>query len=104
MNERTIFLRKKNSIRIKDDWYDAPLPSNMELAERVYIGSSFSFRRYHSELELGFRLQKGAGCYDGAELMIGKKGLVEIGDYTIFKGAIISNLDSNHKCNLWEMM
>lgn len=91
MNASTKFIKGDENFKIEGDWYNDTIPNNIFLEENVYIGSSFSFKMYNSKKEIGMHVGRGAGCYDGAELIVGKNGYVSIKDFTIFKGTIISN-------------
>ena len=69
------------------DWYDHGIPENVELADDVYIDTSYGFAGFHSSLPVAMTMGKGSGCYDRASFSVGENGKIEIGEFTILNGS-----------------
>jgi acetyltransferase-like isoleucine patch superfamily enzyme len=66
---------------IEGDWYPATVPENVLVDETAYVGSSYSFSRFRSELPVGLQVGRGASLCDGTVLDVGPGGLVHLGAY-----------------------
>jgi maltose O-acetyltransferase len=67
---------------IDNDWFQRPLPPNIELHPRSYVESAFSFSGFASYRNPGLRLAEAAGVYDYATFIVGPNGRIDIGRYS----------------------
>jgi acetyltransferase-like isoleucine patch superfamily enzyme len=72
-----------------NDWYGGSLPANVDIAESVYIETTYSFVRYRSQAATGLRMAHAASAYGGTMFDIGPRGKVRIGEYALVHGAWI---------------
>ena len=82
------------SRRLPHDWFDAPLPDNVQLHPRSWLYSTYAFRHYASQLPLGLRVGSESGLYHGTFFDLGPRGSVEIGAYCTLVGVILA---TNHR-------
>jgi acetyltransferase-like isoleucine patch superfamily enzyme len=75
--------------RLSWDWYPGEIPENTEVSLDAYMETTYSFHLYRSCLPCGLRIGKGSSTYLGTMLDVGKKGSVEIGEYSLTHGAWI---------------
>jgi acetyltransferase-like isoleucine patch superfamily enzyme len=75
--------------RLEYDWYAGGIPANVRLGAGVYIDTSYGFAPFHSERDPGLTLGEAAGAYDRATFVVGLRGRVNIGAYTILNGAYL---------------
>lgn len=78
------------SRRLSHDWFDRPLPDNVDIGPRSWLYSSFAFQHYRSERTTGLRVGHDTGLYNGTFFNLGPRGRVDIGNYCTLVGAIIS--------------
>jgi acetyltransferase-like isoleucine patch superfamily enzyme len=71
------------------DWYPGTLPENAIIDDTAYIGTTFSFLFFRSQLPVGIQYGRGASTYLGTMLDVGPKGRVVLGDYALVHGARI---------------
>jgi maltose O-acetyltransferase len=71
------------------DWFDAPLPDNVDVGERSWLYSTFSLRRFRGRHPVGLRVGHDTGIYNGTFFEVGETGLVEIGSFCSLVGAIV---------------
>jgi acetyltransferase-like isoleucine patch superfamily enzyme len=64
------------------DWFQRPLPDNIELSPCVFIESSNVFAAFHSELKPGLIMGEGSGAYDASLIATGPTASIEVGAYT----------------------
>src|SRR4026208_2253167 len=87
------------------DWYAGGIPANVELGRNVYIDTSYGFAACLSELKDAVRIGEASGAYDLSPSVIGPRGKVRVGDYTVLNGTyIVSNLEvtiGNHCLLAW---
>ncbi len=76
--------------RVPDDWYQLPLPANVEVGEGSWIHSAFAFRHFHADRPGAVRIGRSSGIYIGSFFDIGPTGRVSIGDYSTLVGVIVS--------------
>jgi acetyltransferase-like isoleucine patch superfamily enzyme len=74
---------------ISADWYPGYVPPGAQIDETAYVGSSYSFVRYHSDLPVGVSVGRGASLCDGTSLDVGPRGIVRLEDYALVVGARI---------------
>jgi acetyltransferase-like isoleucine patch superfamily enzyme len=75
---------------LEHDWFDRPLPANLQIGRDSWLYSSFSFVHYQSRCEYGVRVGHDSGMYNGTFFDLGPEGRVEIGNYCTIVGAIFS--------------
>jgi acetyltransferase-like isoleucine patch superfamily enzyme len=73
---------------IEYDWFGHGIPGNVNLAEHVYIDTSYGFAAFHSELPDAMTMGRGSGCYDRASFVVGEKGKIQIGEFNILNGSV----------------
>ena len=75
-------------VRLKDDWCNFPIPTNMEVGENTVIDSSSTFKKFFSKKPLGLKLGKNI-TLQSSSLATELEGYIEIGDYSYISGAAI---------------
>jgi len=75
--------------RIPGDWFDQPVPGNVEIHDEAYVETAFSFLLYRSQLAAGVRIGRGASVYLGTMFDVGRQGRVSCGAFTLVNGARI---------------
>jgi acetyltransferase-like isoleucine patch superfamily enzyme len=75
---------------LEHDWFERPLPANVELGARTWLYSTFAFVHYHSTAPLGLRVGNDTGIYNGTFFDLGPKGEVVIGDFCSIVGGIFA--------------
>jgi acetyltransferase-like isoleucine patch superfamily enzyme len=68
------------------DWYPGGIPGNVALGEDVYLDSTYGFAPFHSTQEPGLVLGDACGAYDRATFVVGPRGRVTVGAYTVLNG------------------
>jgi acetyltransferase-like isoleucine patch superfamily enzyme len=85
-------LSEDGRIYIDYDWYDGGIPSNVSFGSDVYLDTAYGFALYCSEHEPGLSLGDATGAYDRTSFVVGARGRIEVGDYTILNGTyLVSN-------------
>ncbi|MEP6509107.1 MAG: acyltransferase [Gemmatimonadales bacterium] len=74
---------------LPDDWYPIGLPSNIVIGNDVYIDSSYGFAAFNSMEEPGLVVGEASGIYDRAAMVVGPRGRVTVGGYTVLNGTYI---------------
>lgn len=72
------------------DWYDEPLPSNIELGENVQLYSGYVFGRYRSTRPCGARIGAHTGVYSWGLLELGPDAELRVGAYSSLVGCLIN--------------
>jgi acetyltransferase-like isoleucine patch superfamily enzyme len=67
---------------IENDWFQRPLPPNIELHPSAYLESAFSFSGFASRRNPGLVLAEAAGVYDYATFIVGPGGRIDVGPYS----------------------
>ncbi len=78
-----------NRIHIDGDWYPHGIPSNVRLANNVYIDTSYGFAAFHSTQPDALFINEASGCYDRASFIVGERGKICVGKYCILNGSTI---------------
>ena len=76
-------------VPLPGDWYDLGLPGNIVVGHDVYIDSSYGFAGFHSTQQPGFTVGDASGVYDRAALIVGPRGRVTVGPFTVLNGTYI---------------
>jgi carbonic anhydrase/acetyltransferase-like protein (isoleucine patch superfamily) len=74
---------------IAGDWYPGAVPDGAQVDATAYVGSSYSFERYRSELPVGVQVGRGASLCDATSLDIGPCGVVRLGECALVTAARI---------------
>jgi acetyltransferase-like isoleucine patch superfamily enzyme len=82
---------KLTGVRLDHDWFDRPLPHNVEIGERSWLYSSYAFIHYRSERPVGVKIGRESGVYHSSHFELGPDGELRIGDYCSVVGAIIAS-------------
>jgi len=69
------------------DWYAGSIPDNVVFDSSNYIDTSYSFRRFHSQIPAALVLGHGASIYTTTTLDFGPKARARIGAFTLLNGA-----------------
>lgn len=72
-----------------DDWYAGGVPANVRLGASVYIDTSYGFAPFHSERDPGLALGDATGAYDRTTFVVGPRGRINVGSYTVLNGAYL---------------
>ncbi len=79
----------EKTLTIETDWYPGSVPDNASLGANVYIDTTYAFAAFHSEQREGLRIGSNSGAYQRASFVVGPRGSVVIGDYTVVNGAYL---------------
>ena len=80
---------KEGRFRLDHDWYAGGIALNVSLGRDVYIDTSYGFAPFFSEQSPGLSLGDATGAYDRATFIVGTKGRVSVGTYTVLNGTYI---------------
>jgi len=75
---------------LEHDWFDRPLPANVELGEGSWLHSSYAFLHHSARSPGAVRVGDHTGVYRGTFFDTGPDAQVTIGDWTTIVGAIFS--------------
>jgi acetyltransferase-like isoleucine patch superfamily enzyme len=81
--------REDGNWYIRYDWFPAPLPINLEAADKVYLDTSYSFAHFHSKVVKGFSIGYASGNYLHCRFHAGENGRIEVGKYVILESTNI---------------
>ncbi len=87
-------LRDDGCIYIRNDWYPKAIPENLVIDDMVYLDSMYSFACFHSKDKEGFKMGYASGNYLHSHFLVGEKGKVSVGKYTILEATNILANDS----------
>ncbi|MEO6546414.1 MAG: acyltransferase [Ferruginibacter sp.] len=74
------------------DWFSNGIPSNVVMADNVYIDSSYGFTKFCSLEPVGMFIDEASGCYDRSTFITSPQGKILVGKYSILNGTtLISN-------------
>src|SRR5438093_13011136 len=74
---------------IEADWWQEPIPPNVEFGEGFYCESAQIFRKLVSTKLHAVVIGKHVSCYAGCSFAIGEEGRCTVGDFTLLNGALI---------------
>lgn len=80
---------KEGRLRLDHDWYAGGIPLNVSLGRDVYVDTSYGFAPFFSERSPGLSLGDATGAYDRATFIVGTKGRVSVGAYTVLNGTYL---------------
>ncbi len=76
-------------LHLEYDWYARGIPVNVEIGSQAYIDTSYSFAQCFSEQQPGIVLGEATGAYDRTNFIVGPRGQVMVGAYTILNGTTL---------------
>jgi acetyltransferase-like isoleucine patch superfamily enzyme len=79
----------REGARLEHDWYPGTIPPNVALGRDVYVDTSYGFDAFASEREPGLVLGDATGAYDRASFLVGPRGQVTVGAYTVLNGVYV---------------
>jgi acetyltransferase-like isoleucine patch superfamily enzyme len=82
---------------IANDWYPNGIPSNVSLAENVYMDTSYGFAGFRSEMPGGLVMEEGSGLYEIVTFNVSPRGKIRVGKFSIVNGA---TLTCNHSITI----
>ncbi len=68
---------------VPHDWYAGDIPPNVVVGPDTYLDSSYGFAPFGSEESPGLVLGEACGVYNRATLIVGPRGLVTVGPYSV---------------------
>lgn len=74
---------------LEHDWYARGIPPNVRVGSDVYIDTAYGFAPFRSEQTPGLVLGDASGAYDRATFVVGPRGTVLVGEYTVLNGTYI---------------
>jgi acetyltransferase-like isoleucine patch superfamily enzyme len=80
-----------NKQRLAHDWFDRPIPPNVQIGQRSWLYSSYAFAHFCSTRPKAVKVGCDTGLYHGTFFDLGPDGEVEIGDFVTIVGAIIAS-------------
>jgi acetyltransferase-like isoleucine patch superfamily enzyme len=86
-NNATDLISTGDTRRLEYDWYAGGIPANVHLGEHVYIDTAYGFAPFHSERDPGLTIGDASGAYDRTTFIVGRRGSVNVGAYTVLNGA-----------------
>lgn len=69
------------------DWYDVPIPDNVELDETAYLETSYSFHQFRSRRTDAVVLDRASSVYLGTTFDLGPDARVSIGAFSLVNAA-----------------
>lgn len=72
--------------RLEGDWFDAPIPENIEVGENCVVDSSFCFKHFFATDHIGLRAGSHVTLWR-TSLATEEDGVIEIGDYCYIANA-----------------
>ncbi len=75
--------------QLEYDWYGRGLPANIDVGRDVYIDTAYGFAPFRSQRTPGLVLGDASGAYDRATFMVGPRGTISVGEYTVLNGTYL---------------
>ncbi|MEO6733901.1 MAG: acyltransferase [Ferruginibacter sp.] len=77
---------------LEGDWFNHGIPSNVVMAGKVYIDTSYGFAGFNSGQPAAMFIDEASGCYDRSSFITSGNGKIHIGKFSILNGTtLISN-------------
>ena len=73
--------------RVPHDWFDATVPTCVDLDDEAYLESAFSFSACRTKAEHAIRIARGAHVYSATIFDVGPAGVVSVGVCSMLNGA-----------------
>lgn len=74
---------------VENDWWQHPIPENVEFGAGFYCESAQIFRKLRSQKPRAVVFGDHVSCYAGCSFSIGENGSCTVGDFTLLNGALI---------------
>ena len=74
---------------VENDWWQHPIPPNVEFGAGFFCESAQVFRQFRSKLPRALVLGDHVSCYAGCSFAIAANATCSIGSFTLLNGAII---------------
>jgi acetyltransferase-like isoleucine patch superfamily enzyme len=75
--------------RVESDWWQHPVPANVEFGEGFYCESAQVFRFLRNKTPGAIVFGQHVSIYAGCSFSVGEKGRVRVGDFTLLNGALV---------------
>ena len=75
--------------RIEGDWWQHPIPDNVQFGEGFYCESAQIFRFARNKQSGAIILGDHVSCYAGCSFSVGPNGRCKVGDFTLLNGALV---------------
>jgi acetyltransferase-like isoleucine patch superfamily enzyme len=75
--------------RVESDWWQQPIPANIDFGEGFYCESAQVFRHFKSKTPHAVQIGQHVSVYAGCSFAVGVNGRCTIGDFTLLNGALI---------------
>ncbi len=75
--------------KIEGDWWNDPVPENVQFGEGFYCETAQIFRFLKNRDPRALMIGKHVSCYAGCSFALGVRGTCSIGDFTLLNGALI---------------
>ena len=79
------------------EWFDRPLPGNVEIGESSWLHSSYAFLHHRATREGSVRIGRNTGVYVNTYFDTGPDAEIVIGDWTTVVAAIVA---TNHRVSI----
>ncbi|HEY8783890.1 MAG TPA: acyltransferase [Mucilaginibacter sp.] len=76
-------------IHIEGDWYHNGIPSNVTLAESVYMDTSYGLSAFYAESKDALTIDEASGCYGVVNFIVSKEGKVSVGKFSVLNETTI---------------
>src|SRR5260221_2003383 len=76
-------------IHIEGDWYPNGIPSNVILAEGVYMDTSYGLSTFYAESKEALTIDEASGCYGVVNFLVSKEGKVSVGKFSVLNETTI---------------
>lgn len=74
---------------IQHDWWDKPIPENVEFGEGFYCETAQVFRHLRAKHPRAIVLGNHVSIYAGCSFSVGPGGSCSVGDFTLLNGALV---------------
>jgi acetyltransferase-like isoleucine patch superfamily enzyme len=74
---------------IQHDWWDKPIPDNVEFGEGFYCETAQVFRHLRAKHKSAIVLGNHVSIYAGCSFSVGTGGRCSVGDFTLLNGALV---------------
>ncbi len=71
------------------DWFNHGIPSNVIMADNVYIDTSYGFAAFNSNQPAGMFIDEASGCYDRSSFITSGNGKIRVGKFSILNGTTL---------------
>lgn len=74
---------------IQDDWWNKPIPDNVEFGDGFYCETAQVFRLLRARHERAIVFGNHVSIYAGCSFSVGAEGRCSVGDFTLLNGALV---------------